>query len=247
MIKTYNEFIYESSESDEDKFMDVIQKIKSYIHSNKMIRDEDYKEHRLTNLLYHNKIRDLLDKRAFKIFHKKPFFRQEEDNIYTSFVVAYTKKGSNKGYHSECIILYEMSTPNGRIFFTLPKKDMCSVFTSHFFNRYYQRVFNTNTIPHGKEKINCIKDLINGITLQMVSDDTVGVTPTKNKTFICKFIKGAGLGNYYYYDGRLYLLFKTFISNDMLNRIEKDDIQKYIDFAEKEKREKPIDSYKIIK
>jgi len=43
-----------------------------------------------------------------------------------------------------------------------------------------------------------------------------------------------------------YVLPSTFISNDMLNRIEKDDIQKYIDFAEKEKRKKPIDSYKII-
>lgn len=245
MIKNFDDFIKENLDSDRDfKFVtETIQKIKNFIRSNKFIKNQDYCNHRISSILSHNKLRNIYDKKAFKIFHKKPFFRNEGDGMFASFIVAFTKKH----YYAECVILYELSTPNGKIYFTINDTNICGIFTSHFFDRYFQRVFKTNSIPTGKQRIEVIKDLINGITSQMVGNEPIGITPTKDgKKFIGKFSKGAGLGNIYD-DDRIYLLYKTFISNDMLNKMEKEDIESYLDFVEKEKERNPEPKFLKIK
>jgi len=237
-MKSFTNFINENyleereeREKDDNEFMlgEVIPKIKSFIKSNKFIRNNDYNEHRLTSLLFHNKLNNIFNKKAFKIFHKKPFFRKESDGVYTSFIVAFTKKD----YYIFSIILYEMSTSRGKIYFQMADDGKCFIFLSHFFDRYRERIFN---IKYGIQRLEIIKELLNSIVLHVVNEEPIGLKTLDGKTFISKFPKGAALGEIYFDN---YLLCKTFITDEQLKNNQIKDIKDYLDFVNTEKQNEP--------
>jgi hypothetical protein len=151
-------------------------------------------------------------------------------------MISFTKKD----FFVKSVILYELSTSKyGKFYFTInPPNEVTdftfSVFKSHFFDRYYDRVFNNNvkSIPTVKHREESIRDFLKNLVSQMF-EEPIGATNTKSGGFILKFKKGAGLG----IQKKNFLIFNTFISTEMINKIETSDIESFAEFSKQYKAE----------
>lgn len=230
-LLTFDDFqvINESNDDFDGFFKEIDQKIHSLYKSGKIIISDEYSKDRVSSLLYHNKLRSLFDKKAFNIFQLKPFFRKE-NGYYGCFMVSYIKKE----FFVKTVILYELSTSKyGKFYFSINLPNEVndytfSVYKSHFFDRYYDRVFNNNekSIPTVKHREESIRDFMKNLVIQMF-EEPIGSTRTKSGGIITKFKKGAGLG----IQKENFLIFNTFISTEMINSVENSDIDKFSEFS----------------
>lgn len=220
MVLNFKEFINENNSTDEEKTLqmeDIIQRVKKFLYSKSTMSSEDYFISRMRSLMFHNNIDNLNTKKAEKIFHDKPFVRKEKDGSYGGFFIHY-KGGYNKFSHFSQIY-YELSTPYGKIYIEERKeKDEVYIYTSHFFDRYYDRTFNggVKSIPTIKKRDISIKDYLKNMCFQ-ISKGAIGAS-FNNETgnFITNHTNGSGLGKKI---DRFYI-FKTYISKDMYNKNE---------------------------
>jgi len=217
MIKKYKHFITEQYERNDEEFL---KEVESKVLSTKLVNQELYVNDRISSLLFHNKL-NKFDKRSKKIFDKKPFVRKEKDGYYGAFYILYSGDKTDI-FH---IILYESTTRNyGKFYFLFDNDGAVYIFKSHFFDRYYDRIFNNNnkTIPNMKNRDISIRDFLK----DYVANGSVGINQGGRKrgdSFIFNLQKGAALCTLS--KDERFLIFNTFISKNMFNKEEIDDIK----------------------
>ena len=148
---------------------DIKQRISAYFSKHPRVNMSSYVKDRLDNLLAYNKFKHIFEPRAFKEFNMKPFVRKENKlDAYVGFIIKYgaTKYEGSAEYGYD---LYKVKTNKGNVYFVVNgvgSSDVIkyTVWTTHFFERYYERIFDRNVKrPSEEQKNKAIIDFIKNI------------------------------------------------------------------------------------
>lgn len=230
MIKKFDKFkVIKESKFDELCYDDVDRIIK-YASGHVSHTDLDgkfYMAGRLARIMQINGFKSISEPRAFREINGKIFVRYEKepsldgwygfclDYYHKSFIETFVsiKRINGMDGHKD---LYVWSRLNGRYI----------IFTTHFFERYYQRVIDANARIFNSEKIDkAIKHFIKMLINQM-RDKVLASKPSDlNIRVMVPFDNGFGLG-YEIEDEDVLLM--TFVDNGSAKSSQKRDIDEFM-------------------
>lgn len=231
-LSTYK--LFENNTQDEE-LNQLVKDAFNFYSSIKKVPMQYYVDERIDNILAMNKFKSLEQPKAILFFNKRPFTRFEKEyNAYTSFLISFKEKNSE----IIGIDLYKMKSKKGTLYIMKGRKGEITIFTQHFFDRYYQRTIslNTNRIPTEKEREKAINKFISSLAKQYVDDPVGARIDDDGVSIFTPYSDGFGLG--FIINGNVFV--KTFIDEKQMNKIQATKINdfknQYNKFTEEEKR-----------
>jgi putative acetyltransferase len=197
-------------------------KIANFREAGLRIDMESYMVMRGLSLMKHGKFKKLDEPKAKKEFHRKPLVRKEKDyNAFTGMIWDYKPDGEVAPIGMD---IYELSGKGGKFYLQINNpvdEAKYTVWTAHFFERYYQRVISkSEKHPTIKQREEAIKDFMRKSLLQWHDErNPVGYIRRPSSfgiSVLAPYNAGMGLGNKY--DDLI--LMKTFISKDQYTELD---------------------------
>ena len=174
-----------------------------------------------------NKFKRLTEPRARALLDMKPFVRYEKEyDAYLGFLLRYEADGLvNTGYD-----MYKMKSKKGTLYIVRGQDGDFTIFTQHFFDRYYQRVIDKSSkIPTEKFREKAIISFIKNIMLQYLTQ-SVGGTNFKGNQILLPYKEGFGLG--IIQNGDIFV--KTFIDNEQAKTNQLKTIEDFFKYSDNE-------------
>jgi len=210
-----------------EEIEELIDSVKKFYNSIKKIDFRFYIDERVDRIMEINKFKKITEPRARAIFDMKPFVRYEKEyDAYGGFILRYESKGlANIGYD-----MYKMKSKKGTLYIVKGSKGEFTIYTQHFFDRYYQRIIdNSSKIPSEKFREKAIISFIKTVMIQFLTK-AVGGTITKGNQCLMPYKEGFGLG--YVSNGNIFV--KTFIDNEQAKQNQLNSIEDFFKYSNNE-------------
>jgi hypothetical protein len=211
-----------------EEIQELIDSVKSYYFSNiKQVNYRLYISERLDRIKEINKFKKLTEPRARLLLDMKPFVRYEKEyDGYVGFLLRYQSNGIAESGYS----VYKMKSKKGALYMVKGAEGDFSIYTQHFFDRYYQRVIDKSSkIPSDKLREKAIISFIKNIMIQHLTK-VVGGNITKDNQVLLPYKDGFGLG---YISGRDVFI-KTFIDNEQAKETQLKSVEDFFKHSDNE-------------
>ena len=165
------------------------------------------------------KFKNIHGKKAAEFMNNRPFVFKR-DNYHVMYTAVYDKQFG--GYKQAIAVLFHVNTSKGSVYVLTPKPGKYDCYTAHYFDRYAERMgLAKNIFESTKNRDEVIKQWASKFIISMRS--FVDIVKDKHgvETVYDYHPDGMGLGVF----DQDNVIFKTFISNDMLfkNQIKTGD------------------------
>jgi hypothetical protein len=200
---------------------------KEMVAANKRIKIyvEREAELRVMGLMRHAKLKN--EMQFLEEFHKKPLVYKESENLWWGFI---NIQQEERRYNRTFVVLKRAYTSKGAIYFRPPEDVISDInlgyvgYTSHFFDRYRERLNLKNKDVAIR---NFIKDIL---TKDITGFRAIPIPGSKRrKETIMKISDGIGLG----VKMQETVIVKTFINNSQLNNYQNYSVNELQNFLQK--------------
>jgi hypothetical protein len=215
------------TEPTQEEIQELFNSVKTYYYSLRRVNFKYYIDERLDRIMEINKFKRLTEPRARALLDMKPFVRYEKEyDAYLGFLLRYEADGlANTGYD-----MYKMKSKKGTLYIVRGQDGDFTIFTQHFFDRYYQRVIDKSSkIPTEKFREKAIISFIKNIMLQYLTQ-SVGGTNFKGNQILLPYKEGFGLG--IIQNGDIFV--KTFIDNEQAKTNQLKTIEDFFRYSDNE-------------